>query len=83
MHVTLDFVGKHCRVIFFCCFVFRFREIMHANMAANGRFADSIVWKTKALFGKDSARKKLFFVHIICGKQKRNQQTKIEGYVFL
>ena len=40
--------------------------------------------KTKALFGKDSARvKNCVFAYLICGKRKRNQQTKIGGYVFL
>ena len=39
--------------------------------------------KTKALFGKDAARKKtVVFAYVICGKRKRNQQTKIGGMFF-
>ena len=40
--------------------------------------------KTKALFGEDTARKeKCVFACVICGKPKRNQRTKLRGYVFL
>ena len=46
------------------------RQQMHASLIL-------LFGKTKALFGKDDARKKnAFFSYVICGKQKRNQQTK-------
>ena len=40
--------------------------------------------KTKALFGKDAARKRTVFLqyYVICGKRKRNQRTKIGGIFF-
>ena len=40
--------------------------------------------KTKALFEKDATRKKnCVFAYVICGKPKRNQQTKMGDCVFL
>ena len=65
---------------FFCCFVFCFREIMQVflNQPWRQMRASLILLfeKIKAFFGKDAA-------YVICGKWKRNQQTKIGGYVFL
>ena len=54
-------------------------------LAANVCFADSIVWKNKSFVwkAKDAAKKKTPFLHmVICGKRKRNQQTKKVGYIF-
>ena len=48
---------------------------MHAKMqvflAENVRFADSIVWKNKALFGKDATRKNTLFLHTLFVENKR------------
>ena len=86
----LGFNWKTLPCNFFCCFVFRFREIMHAKMqvflVANVRFANSVVWKNKSFVWKGHCQEKhCVFADIICGKQKRNQQTKIGDsvYVFL
>ena len=55
-------------------------------LATNAHFANSILFgKTKALFGKDTTRKKngvFAYVNVICGKRKRNQLTKIGGLMF-
>ena len=61
---------------------------MHAKMqvflAANARFADSVVWKNKSFVWKGHRQEKhCVFAYIICGKRKRNQQIKIGDYVFL
>ena len=64
-------MGKHRPIIFTAVLFFRFREIMHARMQV---FLNQPWWqmhtslillfgKTKDLFGKDAARKKLRFLH--------------------
>ena len=52
------------------------------------RFADSIVWKNKSLFGKDAARKNIAFLHTLFVENKR-ETSELKwwggggGYVFL
>ena len=64
---------------FYCCFVFRFREITHAKMQV---FLYQPWWqihalltllfgKTKVLFGKDTTRKQLRFLHMLFVESKR------------
>ena len=53
-------------------------------LAANVCFTDSIVRKNKSFVWKGRCQEKtVVFACGICGRRKRNQQTKIGGYVFL
>ena len=64
--------GKTLPHNFFCCFVFRFQEIflnqpwqqMHASLIL-------LFGKTKAFFGKDTARKKTAFLHTLFVENER------------
>ena len=64
--------GKRLPRNFFCCFVFRFQEIflnqhwqqMHASLIL-------LFGKTKAFFGKDTARKKTAFLHTLFMENER------------
>ena len=57
---------------------------MQVFLVANARFADSIAWKNKSFVWKGHHQEKhCVFAHVICGKRKRNQQTKMGDYVFL
>ena len=67
----LGFNGKALLCNFFCCFVFHFREIMHAKMQVflNQPWRQMhallilLFGKTKALFEKDTASKKTVLLH--------------------
>ena len=62
---------------FFLLYCFSFsRNLRESALAANARFADSIVWKNKScLWKRHRQEKNSFFAYVICGKWKRNQQT--------
>ena len=68
---------------FFCCFVFRFREIffnqhweqMHASLVL-------LFGKTKGFFGKDTARKKAAFLHTLFMENERETSKLIGGMFF-
>ena len=75
-------IGKHCHAFFsVVCFSFsRNNACKNAGfpepaMVANASFADSIVWRNKlifkALFGKDTARKKTVFLHTLFVENER------------
>ena len=94
LHVTLprNFLSRN----FFCCFVFRFREITHAKVQVflNQPWRQThtllilLFEKTKALFGRDAARKKtVFFLTLFVGNKRETsdlqKKKKYLGYVFL
>ena len=91
--MTLDLTGKHCNVIFSAVFVFRLREITHAKMQVflNQPWREMrtslilLFGKTKALFGKDAARKKnCVFAYIkVVENERETSELKIGDYVFL
>ena len=81
--MTLDLTGKRCPVIFFCCFVFRFREIFFNQHWRQMRASLILLFgKTKAFFGKDTARKKLRFCIRYLWKMKEKPANLNRGLCF-
>ena len=84
LHETLDLPGKHYPIFFFRCFVFCFREIMHAKLQVflyqpwRQMYIALILLfgKIKALFGKDAARKKLRFCIRYLWKMKEKLESE-------
>ena len=79
-------MGKHCPLIFTQLFCFSFSRnnacknagFPEPALVANVHFADSTVWKYKSFVWKRRRQEKTaVFAYVICGKQKRNQQTKM------
>ena len=68
---------------FFCCFVFRFREIFFSQhwrqMCAS---LILLFGKTKAFFGKDIARKKTAFLHTLFVEKERETSKLKKGGMF-
>ena len=57
---------------FFCCFVLRFREIFFNQHWWEMRATLILLFgKTKAFFGKDTARKKTAFLHTLFVEKER------------
>ena len=57
---------------FFCCFVFRFREIFFNQHWRQMRASLILLFgKTEAFFGKDTARKKTAFLHTLFVENER------------
>ena len=57
---------------FFCCFVFRFQEIFFNQHWREMRASLILLFeKTKAFFGKDTARKRTAFLHTLFVEKER------------
>ena len=83
LYVTLDLTGKHRPMIFFCCFVFRFREICLNQPWWQMRASLILLFgKTKAFFGKDIARKKPRFCICYLWKMKEKPANLNSGVCF-
>ena len=69
---------------FFCCFVFRFREIFFNQHWRQMRASLILLFgKTKAFFGKDTARKKTAFLHaLFVEKERETSKLKWGGSMF-
>ena len=68
---------------FFCCFVFRFREIFFNQHWRQMRASLILLFgKTKAFFGKDTARKKLRFCIRYLWKMKEKPANLNRGLCF-
>ena len=68
---------------FFCCFVFRFREIFFNQHWRQMRASLILLFgKTKAFFGKDTARKKLHFCILYLWKMKEKPANLNRGLCF-
>ena len=64
--------GKTLPRSFFCCFVFRFQEIFLNQHWQQMRAALILLFgKTKAFFGKDTARKKTAIFHTLFMEKER------------
>ena len=68
---------------FFCCFVFRFREIFFNQHWRQMRASLILLFgKTKAFFGKDTARKKTAFLHTLFVENERETSRLKWGAMF-
>ena len=68
---------------FFCCFVFRFREIFFNQHWRQMRASLILLFgKTKAFFGKDTARKKTAFLHTLFVENERETSRLKWGVMF-
>ena len=68
---------------FFCCFVFRFREIFFNQHWRQMRASLILLFgKTKAFFGKDTARKKTAFLHTLLVENERETSKLKWGAMF-
>ena len=68
---------------FFCCFVFRFREILFNQHWRQMRASLILLFgKTKAFFGKDTARKKTAFLHTLFVENERETSRLKWGAMF-
>ena len=68
---------------FFCCFVFRFREIFFNQHWRQTRASLILLFgKTKAFFGKDTARKKTAFLHTLFVENERETSKLKWGAMF-
>ena len=68
---------------FFCCFVFRFREIFFNQHWRQMRASLILLFgKTKAFFGKDTARKKPAFLHTLFVENERETSKLKWGAMF-
>ena len=68
---------------FFCCFVFRFREIFFNQHWRQMRASLILLFgKTKAFFGKDTARKKTAFLHTLFVENERETSKLKWGAMF-
>ena len=68
---------------FFCCFVFRFREIFFNQHWWQMRASLILLFgKTKAFFGKDTARKKTAFLHTLFVENERETSKLKWGVMF-
>ena len=68
---------------FFCCFVFRFREIFFNQHWRQMRASLILLFgKTKAFFGKDTARKKTAFLHTLFVEKERETSKLKWGAMF-
>ena len=68
----LGLKGKTLPRNFFCCFVFRFQEIFLNKHWQQMRASLILLFgKTKAFFGKDTARKKTAFLHTLFMEKER------------
>ena len=68
---------------FFCCFVFRFREIFFNQHWRQMRASLILLFgKTKAFFGKDTARKKTAFLHTLFVENERETSKLKWGVMF-
>ena len=68
---------------FFCCFVFRFREIFFNQHWRRMRASLILLFgKTKAFFGKDTARKKTTFLHTLFVENERETSKLKYGGMF-
>ena len=64
--------GKTLPGNFFCCFVFRFQEIfLNQHWQQMSASPTLFFGKTKAFFGKDTARKKTAFLHTLFMEKER------------
>ena len=69
---------------FFCCFVFVFREIFFNQHWRQMRASLILLFgKTKAFFGKDTARKKTAFLHTLFVENERETSKLKWGVMFL
>ena len=68
---------------FFCCFVFRFQEIFFNQHWRQMRASLILLFgKTKAFFGKDTARKKTAFLHTSFVENERETSKLKWGAMF-
>ena len=68
---------------FFCCFVFRFPEIFFNQHWRQMRASLILLFgKTKAFFGKDTARKKTAFLHTLFVENERETSKLKWGAMF-
>ena len=68
---------------FFCCFVFRFREIFfNQHWRQNARLADSIVWKNKSFLWKGHRQEKTAFLHTLFVENERETSKLKWGAMF-
>ena len=68
---------------FFCCFGFRFREIFFNQHWRQMRALLILLFgKTKAFFGKDTARKKTAFLHTLFVENERETSKLKWGVMF-
>ena len=68
---------------FFCCFVFCFREIFFNQHWRQMRASLILLFgKTKAFFGKDTARKKTAFLHTLFVENERETSKLKWGAMF-
>ena len=68
---------------FFCCFGFRFREIFFNQHWRQMRASLILLFgKTKAFFGKDTARKKTAFLHTLFVENERETSKLKWGVMF-
>ena len=68
---------------FFCCFVFRFRQIFFNQHWRQMRASLILLFgKTKAFFGKDTARKKTAFLHTLFVENERETSKLNWGAMF-
>ena len=68
---------------FFCCFVFCFREIFFNQHWRQMRASLILLFgKTKAFFGKDTARKKTAFLHTLFVENERETSNLNGGLCF-
>ena len=68
---------------FFCCFVFRFPEIFFNQHWRQMRALLILLFgKTKAFFGKDTARKKTAFLHMLFVENERETSKLKWGAMF-
>ena len=68
---------------FFCCFVFRFREIFFNQHWRQMRASLILLFgKTKAFFGKGTARKKTAFLHTLFVENERETSKLKWGAMF-
>ena len=67
----------------FCCFVFRFREIFFNQHWRQMRTSLILLFgKTKAFFGKDTARKTTAFLHMLFVENERETSKLKQGGMF-
>ena len=68
---------------FFCCFGFRFQEIFFNQHWQQMRASLILLFgKTKAFFGKDTARKKTAFLHTLFVENERETSKLKSGVMF-
>ena len=77
--------GKTLPHNFFCCFVFRFREIfLNQHWPQMCTLLILLFGKTKAFFGKDTAKKNNCVLHsLFLENERENVNLNGGGYVFL